>query len=101
MVGELAHGGKFEQVSQGNFCLQDFLQIGMHSDQAQGITTKVEKIVVEPDVRNSQDALPEFRQCAFELAARKPNWRGPLFRSYLQLGEGRTIHLSVLRKGKR
>lgn len=83
VLGELADGGEFEKIGERDFCLQDLLQIGMNSDQEQGIASEVEEIVVEPYKWNSQYTLPEFCEGALEMAANGSYRGGILFQGHL------------------
>src|SRR6266404_3674767 len=97
MLGKFTDCRKFEQVRKRNFRLQELLQIRMHGHQEQRITAEVEEIVVESDILDFQNALPELRECALEFATGNAFKRGCPCGSEFQVGESRTIYLAVFR----
>src|SRR6267143_6587087 len=97
MLSKFENRGELDQVRTRNFRLQELLQIRMHGHQEQRITAEVEEIVVESDILDFQNALPELRKCELEFAAGNTFKRGCRFESEFQVGESRTIYLAVFR----
>src|ERR1051325_5350670 len=60
----------FEQLNNGNVPLKNILKPALHLDQQQRMSAEIEEVVVNPDLLQSEQLLPDPRDRPLHLCAR-------------------------------
>jgi hypothetical protein len=98
-ISQLRDGRRVEQTAECQLDSEGNAQPRDHPRREQGVPTELEKIVVDTDLCDAQDLLPEFGNASFSLCPRGDVGRRAPTRPPGGFNKGRTIDLARSRAG--
>src|SRR5271154_1698083 len=71
MNGQSMDGGSTEQLQHGDFPIESRPESGLHSNEEQRAAAEVKKIVVNTELGDSQNLLPDTGDLTFQVPDRQ------------------------------